>query len=146
VHGSPADQLSLVCSVDALANELHSWMSSNRLCLNSTKTQLIWLGTKQQLRKLNFSLLTDKFPSFTYSSSVRDLGVTIDSSLTFTEHISNLTRSCFFQLRRLRAIRRSVAPAVFTSIVHAFICSRVDYCNSLLLGLPMLRLSPSSRF
>ena len=111
-------------------------MSSNRLCLNSTKTQLIWLGTQQQLHKLNFSLLTDKFPSFTYSSSVRNLGVTLDSSLTFTEHISNLTRSCFYQLRRLRTIRRSVTPAVFTSIVHAFICSRVDYCNSLLLGFP----------
>jgi len=117
-------------------------MSLNRLCLNSTKTQLIWLGTQQQLHKLNFSLLTDKFPSFTYSSSVRNLGVTLDSYLTFTEHISNLTRSCFYQLRRLRTIRRSVTPAVFTSIVHAFICSRVDYSNSLLLGLPMLRLSP----
>ena len=92
--------------------------------------------------KLDLPLLTDKFPSFTYSSSVRDLGVTLDSSLTFTEHISNLTRSCFFHLRRLRAIRRSVAPTVFTTIVHAFICSRVDYCNSLLMGLPKLRLSP----
>src|SRR5678815_2396265 len=41
----------------------------------------------------------------------------------------------------MRAIRRSVAPAVFTTIVHAFICSRVDYCNSLLMGLLKLRLS-----
>src|SRR5688572_10054467 len=93
--------------------------------------------THTQLSKLHFQLLTEKFPTYTYSSSVRDLGVTLDSSLTFTEHISNLTRSCFFQLRRLRAIRRSV----FTTIGHAFICSRLDYCNSLLMGLPKQRLS-----
>ena len=82
------------------------------------------------------------FPLFTFSSSVRDLGVILDSSLSFTEHISSLTRSCFYQLRRLRAIRRSLSPSVFTTVVHAFICSRIDYCNSLLAGLPMVRLTP----
>ena len=117
VHDPSSDQLSLVRSIDCLASDLHYWMSTNRLCLNATKTQLIWFGTRQQLSKLDFQLLTEKFPAYTYSSSVRDLGVTLDSSLTFTEHISNLTRSCFFQLRRLRAIRRSVSPSVFTTIV-----------------------------
>src|ERR1043165_8810752 len=114
-------------------------MSTNRLCLNADKTQLIWFMNKQQLAKLDYSSLTEMFPSFTYSSSVRDLGVTLDSSLTFIEHISSLTRSCYFQLRRLRAIRRYVLLSVFATTVHAFICSRLDYCNSLLAGLPKLR-------
>ena len=48
----------------------------------------------------------------------------------------------YFHLRRLRAIRHSVSSHVFTSIVHAFVCSRIDYCNSLLVGLPKVRLSP----
>src|SRR6218665_1090033 len=39
-------------------------------------------------------------------------------------------------------IERSVSSHVFTSIVHAFVCSRIDYCNSLLVGLPKVRLSP----
>ena len=117
-------------------------MSSNRLVLNSSKTQLIWLGTRQQLIKLDFACLAESFPSFTFLSSVRDLGVILDSTLTFSAHISNLTRSCYFQLRRLRAIRRSVSSSTFTSIVHAFISSRMDYCNSLFIGLPKVRLSP----
>jgi len=54
-----------------------------------------------------------------------------------------LTRSCYYNLRRLRAIRRSVSSPVFTTIiiVHAFIWSRIDYCNSLYAGLPTTRLS-----
>src|SRR6218665_1421305 len=83
--------------------------------------------------------------AFIFSSSVRDSGVTLDSELTFADHISLLTRSCFYQLRRLRAIRRSVSPKVFLTIVHAFIyvlCTRIDYCNSLLIGVPKTRLAP----
>src|SRR6218665_4112447 len=59
-----------------------------------------------------------------------------------SEHVANLTRSSYFHLRRLRAIRCSVSSHVFTSIVHAFVCPRIDYCNSLLVGLPKVRLSP----
>src|SRR6218665_3731388 len=56
--------------------------------------------------------------------------------------ISNLSRSTFYHLRRLRAVRRFVSMPVFKSMVHAFVYSRIDYCNSLLVGLPKFRLSP----
>jgi len=141
VHGPPSAQLQLAGCIDALTRDLDLWMSSNRLSLNSSKTQLIWLGTPQQLQKLDYSLLSDKFPSFVFSSSVRDLGVILDSTLSFTEHISKLTRISYFHLRRLRAIRKSVPSSTFATIVHAFVCSRIDYCNSLLIGLPKARLS-----
>src|SRR6218665_1554116 len=39
-------------------------------------------------------------------------------------------------------IRKAVSVPIFTSIVHAFVCSRIDYCNPLLIGLPKTRLSP----
>src|SRR6218665_3168238 len=119
-------------------------MSSNRLTLNSAKTQLIWFGTPQQLLKLDHALLSDRFPHFTFHTTLRDLGVTLDSALTFSQHISNLTRSSYFQLRRLRTIHKavSVPTCIFISTVHAFVCSRIDYCNSLLIGLPKTRLSP----
>ena len=35
---------------------------------------------------------------------------------------------------------------IFTSIVHAFVCSRIEYCNSLLICLPKTRLLPSDCF
>ena len=75
--------------------------------------------------KLDHKRIALTVPNFTFSSSVRDLGVTLDSELTFADHISLLTRSCYYQLRHLRAIRRSVSPKVFLTIVHAFVCSRI---------------------
>src|SRR6218665_375469 len=97
---------SLTGRIDALSQDLHLLMSSNRLSLNPNKTQFIWFGTPQQLSKLDLPLLIETFPSFTFHSSVRNLGVVLDSTLTFSEHVANLTRSSYFHLRRLRAIRR----------------------------------------
>jgi len=52
VHGPPSDQLLLTGYIETLSQDLHRWMSSNRLSLNSSKTQFIWFGTPQQLKKL----------------------------------------------------------------------------------------------
>src|SRR6218665_2937457 len=142
IHGLPSDQIHLVERINSVSRDLHFWMMTNRLNLNPSKTQLIWFGTRQQLQKLDHKLIALTVPNFTFSSSVRDLGVTLDSELTFADHISLLTRSCYYQLKRLRAIRRSVSPKVFLTIVHAFVCSRIDYCNSLLIGRPKTRLAP----
>jgi len=62
VHGPCSVQLLLTCQNDALSQDLHIWMSSNRFNLNSSKTQLIWFGTPQQLQKLDYF---PKISSFT---------------------------------------------------------------------------------
>src|SRR6218665_3449094 len=111
-----ASILLLASKIELLSIDLSSWKSSNRLSFNSAKTQLIWFGTPQQLLKLDHALLSDRFPHFTFHTTVRDLGVTLDSALTFSQHISHLTRSSYFQLRRLRTIRKAVSVPIFTSI------------------------------
>src|SRR6218665_587130 len=95
-------------------------MTINRLNLNPTKTQLIWFGSKQQLLKLDHKFIASTFNNFTFSSSVHELGVTLDSALTFANHISPLIRSCYYQPRCLRAIRRSVFAKVFSTVIYAF--------------------------
>src|SRR5688572_5700526 len=99
---------------------LETWMSSNRLRLNSSKTQFIWLGTRQQLAKIDLEALAQEFPQFTLSSSVRDL----------------LCRDCYYQLRQLRVAFRSLASNAALTLIHSFIVSRLDYCSALYVGLP----------
>ena len=70
-----------------------------------------------------------------FSTAVKNLGVLyIDSQLTVAEHIDAVCRSGFFQLRQLRSIRQSLTPAAVKTLVHAFISSRLDYCNQLFVG------------
>ena len=111
-------------------DRVNDWMSSNRLRLNPDKTEFIWFGTRHQLSNLNPRSIS-VIPS---STSVRDLGVLFDSELTMEGHISKLCQSCFFQLRRLRSIRHSLSRHALLTLVHAFISSRLDFCNSVLYG------------
>src|SRR6218665_1287278 len=102
----------------------------------------IWLGTRQQLDKLDPESLTAEFPTFLFSTSVRDLGVILDQELSFGEHITALNRSCYYHLRQLRVVSRSLSSSSASTLVHAFIANRLDYCSSLYCGLPQVRLRP----
>ena len=116
-------------------------MFSNRLRLNPDKTQLIWLGTKHLHSKVDYSSLSSLFPHLSFSTCVKNLGIYIDSNLSFREHFSRLSRSCFYQLRQIRVIRSSLSLPAAKSLVHAFVASRLDYCNALYIGLPKTQLS-----
>ena len=72
------------------------------------------------------------------STSVRNLGVTFDSTMTMANHVSAVTRSSFYQLRQLRVIRRCLTNDAAAALVHALVSSRVDYCNALLYGASQL--------
>ena len=109
-------------------------MRASRLQLNSQKTQLIWIGSRQQLDKLNITDVQLLSTTLRPQSAVRSLGVILDSQLTMSTHITSLCRLGYYQLRQLRGIIQSLTPDATKTLVHAFISSRLDYCNSLLFG------------
>ena len=67
---------------------------------------------------------------------VRNLGFYLDSNCTFYSHISSVCKSASFALYRIGRIRRFLDRTSTERLIHAFITSRLDYCNSLLLNLP----------
>ena len=64
-------------------------MSSNRLKLNADKTDFIWLGTRQQLAKVNRDCIVLDGVNIKPSREVTLLGVVIDEKLKFTSHIKD---------------------------------------------------------
>jgi len=67
-----------------------------------------------------------------FSTTVSDLGVLIDSQFSMSDYVASLCQSCFFQLRQLRQVRSSLTEEATKTLAHAFVSSRLDYCNSLL--------------
>ena len=95
-HCSAFQAASAVRTMSYTTDCLSAWMSSNCLRLSPSKTQYIWIGTRQQLDKLDLKNLSAEFPTFAFSTSVRNLGVILDQELYFTGHITALTRSCYY--------------------------------------------------
>jgi len=99
-------------------------MTANLFTLNTSKTEFLLIGLKQQLAKIqNYTLNT--------TQSARNLGFIFDEHLTFSDQICALSKSCYSHIRELRCIRPyldfKTANTIATSIVH----SKLDYCNSL---------------
>ena len=68
------------------------------------------------------------------SSFVKDLGVIVDSKLNMEKHISQLCKSANYHLRTIGRSRKFLTKKATECLVHAFISSKLDYCNSLLYG------------
>jgi len=107
------------------------WCAAKRLQLNADKTEILWVDSAVNLRKLSAEELNIRVGQSVVKpvTTVRNLGVLIDAELSMRDHISRLAQTCFFYLRRLRSVRRQLGQDVTKRLVCALIVSRLDYCN-----------------
>jgi len=74
------------------------------------------------------------------STTVRNLGILIDSDVAMRSHVSRTLSGCFAVLRQLCSIRRSVSDSAFHSLVVSLVMPHLDYGNTTLAGLPASQL------
>jgi len=122
--------------------EIRQWMNANRLRLNEDKTQFTWLGTPHQLSEVQCQTISLRGVDIQISTEVTCLGVLLDSRLTFAPHVRRLSGKCFYHLRQLKTVRRSLTEDAAKSLVHAFVTSRIDYCNSVIHGARAAHIQP----
>ncbi len=71
----------------------------------------------------------------------RNLGVLFDHNLKFGKQINAVVKSCFYHLRQLSKVKPFLSQSNFQTVIHAFVTTRLDYCNSLYYGVSQSSLS-----
>ena len=134
---SPDDQPGATQRLEACIAEIRQWMSTNFLKLNESKTEFLILSSPHDVTKLPESSemsIGDVVVSNT--NSARNIGAIFDCHLHMVDHVSALCRACYIHIRNIGRIRPYLTQDATERLVHAFISSKLDYLNSLLIGLP----------
>ncbi len=135
---SQHDQMELLnyLSLTECVKNVKDWMTNHFLLLNSDKTEILLIGPKNSTQNLlDHNLQLDRCP--VHSSTVKNLGVVLDSNLSFENHISYVTKTAFFHLRNIAKLRNMLSVSDADKLVHAFMTSRLDYCKAMLGGCPV---------
>ena len=129
------DIQSAIHKIETCAAEIDSWMSFNKLKLNNNKTELIHLSSRFSHHPIMFNVNFNG-EHISPTSSARNIGVIFDKELSMVDHINTVCKSSFYYLHRISKIRRYLDMETTKILVHAFITSKLDNCNSLYYGLP----------
>lgn len=103
------------------------------------------IGGRQQLQKVDYEDLTVGGVAIHCSESVRNLGVMFDQQLSMDVHINQICQKSSHQLYLIREIKKFLPQNALLTMVHAFITSNIDYCNSVCFGLPAYKVKKLQR-
>ena len=136
----PRSETQVATRISACLTDISQWMTAHHLKINLDKTELLFLpGKDSPIHDLTFNFDNSVL---TPTETARNLGVTLDSQLSLTANITATTRSCRFMLYNIRRIRPLLTQKAVQVLVQALVISRLDYCNSLLAGLPASAIRP----
>ena len=110
-------------------------MNSNKLKLNTDKTQVMPVGSASCLESVDSECANIGGNSVPFKTSVKYLGVHLDKTLSMQKH-SSICCASFLELRRIASIRPYLSQSATARLVAAIVISRLDYCNSVFIGPP----------
>ena len=109
---------------------------TNKLKINDSKTEFIVFRSPQLRCDLSDLSVKVGGKSDYAILNVRDLCVHIQQFLNFDDHITAICRSTFFHIRNIGKIRNLLLYNACSTLIHALISCRLDYCNSTLYNVP----------
>jgi len=136
-----AAKMELISSPLSIITPHVNLSASRRLQLKAEKMELIWFGLRSMLRHLTSDNHSLSINSVVVKSVVVvwDLGLLLDSELTMKSHVVSIG---YYHLRRLRLLCCHITQDAMKQLVCSLILSRIDYCNSIVIGLPVSSIAP----
>ena len=125
-------------------NELSVWMRKSFLKLNADKSEFMIVHPRR-LQVHSLPTLTVDGDLLHPESSIKDLGVMIDSILSVDNHINHLCKTLSYQIRLLSGVRKYIDNSCLQTLIAALFTSRLDYANALLVNAPAYQLDRLQR-
>ena len=116
-------------------NELKQWLRWNDLVLNVEKTEIIHIASRYSNAEGLQNISLDD-TSISVSNLARNLGVMVDSHLNLHAHITRVCQSSANALRMIGNVRKYLDKKQTEILIHAFVTSRINNCNSLYYAIP----------
>ena len=121
--------------MESCINDIRNWTAMHFLKINEDKTEAVVFSSKYDTQPtLHCVQVGDE--EIKISHTIRNLGVMMEENLTGEAQVNAAVKAAFFHIRQLGQIRHFLSDEAAASVVHAFITSRLDYCNSLYINLP----------
>jgi hypothetical protein len=125
--------------------DIRVWMNLNRLKMNDSKTELIYIGSRQQLHKCSNDTMVINNYTINRSQTVKYLGVILDDQLSFGQHITSKCQIAAMNIYRIKSIRKYLTRESCAQLVQSLVISHLDYCCSLFYGITSANLRKLQR-
>ena len=138
------EESAALLKMEACAKEIYAWMACKKLKLNRDKTEFLVIHAKHRPRPpiCDIKIAGIRVVS---TESARNIGVMFNDVMNHEHQVQNICKVAFFHIRNLSKIRKCLTQKDTETLVHAFVTSKLDNCNSLLAELPQYLLDKVQR-
>ena len=129
IGANSSSLLSQIASIESFTLRVHDWLLNNGLHLNPSKSEAI---TFFNPRSKPLQTLAESVESISVAgtpiklqTSIKNLGVSLDSRLSFDKQVSETCKASYFHIRALRHIRSSLTAEAAKTVATAIVGSRL---------------------
>ena len=128
--------------VEEKVNRIKNWMCMNHLKMNDTKTEFITFGTTHLLNKKNLDSITIGDTTVKSSKTIRFLGVLLDDTLSFKQHVAACAKSALYGIHLIKNVRKYLTMATTKMLMCTLVLSQLDCINSILTNTSLTTTKP----
>ena len=113
---------------------MHQWMNQNQLRMNTSKTEVIYFGSRQQLAKCMLNSVKVIDSEIIPVLVIRYLGAWLDSVLSMENHVNIKSSKAMYNLYKIKYLQPFLDEEMTVILLCALVFSYLDYSNSILAG------------
>ena len=132
------DTSDLVAAKQRLENcvaDINLWMTTNKLKLNNDKSEFLFLHSRFR-HSLPPPTISVGMENIRPSQQARNLGGIFDDTMSLSPHVNTIVKGAFYHIRNISKIRKYISTSTTEILIHSFVSSKLDFCNSLLFWCP----------